>query len=150
MVVRGVDTLASLYETDETAWLDEMARLVAERRIDRLDFDHLQEYFEDMARRDRREVKSRLTTLLAHLLKWQCQPDKRSGSWRATILTQSQELSDLARGGVLRAHAEAVLTDAFANARDRAAAETGLPLEAFPSDCGFTIDQLLAGDPTVE
>ena len=46
----------------------------------------------DRVRRDRREVVSRLVELLSHLLKWEFQPDERSGSWRATIITQRQEL----------------------------------------------------------
>ena len=53
-----------LYTRDETAWLDVMARLIAERRFGELDYEHLHEFLTDMARRDRREVLSRLTTLL--------------------------------------------------------------------------------------
>ena len=47
--------LPSLYHEDETAWLESMAHLVAERRFDEFDWDHLSEYLSDMARRDRRE-----------------------------------------------------------------------------------------------
>src|SRR5208337_4270228 len=53
-----------LYTRDETAWLDVMARLIAERRFGELDYEHLHEFLTDMARRDRREVLSRLTALL--------------------------------------------------------------------------------------
>src|SRR5208337_499667 len=52
-----------LYTRDETAWLDVMARLIAERRFGELDYEHLHEFLTDMARRDRREVLSRLTAL---------------------------------------------------------------------------------------
>ncbi|MGZ3390191.1 MAG: DUF29 family protein, partial [Isosphaeraceae bacterium] len=64
-----------LYNKDETAWLDVMARLIAERRFGELDYEHLHEFLTDMARRDRREVLSRLKRLLLHLLKWEHQPD---------------------------------------------------------------------------
>ena len=40
-----------------------MARLIAERRFGELDYEHLHEFLTDMARRDRREVLSRLKTL---------------------------------------------------------------------------------------
>jgi Fe-S cluster biosynthesis and repair protein YggX len=60
---------ASLYETDETAWLEKMSMLINERRYEKLDYKHLSEYLSDMAKRDRREVFSRLTTLLMQLLK---------------------------------------------------------------------------------
>lgn len=142
--------LAELYVEDETAWLDRMGELVRQRRLSELDLDHLAEYLSDMSRRDRREVKSRLVVLIAHLLKWEYQPDRRSGSWRATIITQRQELADLAGSGVLRSHAEAVLAVAYANAIELAAAETGLPVGMFPAECPYTVDGLLAADVSKE
>src|SRR5947208_1378077 len=105
MAVATVESLAALYAEDETAWLEAMAALIRRRDLAALDLDNLSEYLTDMARRDRREVKSRLVALLSHLLKWQFQPEKRSRSWRTTVLNQRQELADLASRGVLRAHA---------------------------------------------
>jgi len=72
-----------------------------------------------------------LVTLIAHLWKWLHQPDRRSRSWRATILEQRQRLADLASGGVLRSHAEAILADAYEEAVELASAETGMPREQF-------------------
>jgi hypothetical protein len=136
--------LPRLYEADETAWLEAMAALVAGRRLDELDCEHPGEYLADMARRDRREVVSRLVVLLAHLLKWGHQPERRSGSWRGTILTRRRELRLLLESGTLRDHADAALADAFDEAREQAAAETGLPLATFPSECPWTLDELTA------
>jgi len=48
--------LARLYEADETAWLEQMSKLVGQRRYGELDYKHLSEYLLDMAKRDRREV----------------------------------------------------------------------------------------------
>lgn len=149
MIQRSEPTLSQLYEADETAWLEAMAELIQHGRRDELDYPHLEEYLSDMAKRDRREVKSRLTTLLTHSLKWMHQPDHRSRSWRGTIIEQRQELSNHAASGVLRNHAEAVLADAYAEAVERAAAETNLAIEAFPRACPYTLEQLLApGFPT--
>ena len=138
--------LPDLYEADETGWLEAMAELIGQGRTDELDFPHLREYLADMARRDRREVESRLATLLAHVLKWVHQHDRRSSGWRATVIEQRQELARLTDRGVLRNHAEAVLGDAYAEAVERAAAETGLPATAFPADCPYSLDQLLSAD----
>jgi hypothetical protein len=138
--------LPSLYEEDETAWLEEMARLAAERRLDELDCEHLSEYLSDMARRDRREVYSRMVILLTHLLKWDYQPDRRSGSWRGTIFEQRRELRLLLESGVLRAHAIATLAEAYQEAREQAAAETELPIEYFPLECGRSVDELVSHD----
>lgn len=136
--------LTLLYEQDETAWLEAMAALAAEGRLAEMDFRHLSEYLADMARRDRREVFSRLVVLLCHLLKWELQPERRSGSWRGTIREQRRELRQLLESGALRKHAEAVLADAYAEARRQAADETELSLGLFPAENAWGLDDLLA------
>ena len=150
MIQHAAAALAQLYESDETAWLEAMADLIRQGRLGDLDYPHLGEYLTDMARRDRREVESRLATLLTHLLKWVHQPDHRSRSWRGTIVEQRQELARLATRGVLRNHAEAVLAEVYAEAVERAAAETGLPAESFPGECPYTLEQLLSPEVPAE
>ena len=142
--------LGVLYEYDETAWLEAMSERIRLGRLDELDYPNLAEYLADMARRDRREVESRLTVLIWHALKWAYQPDQRSRSWKVTIIEQSQELEAEVSRGVLRNHAEAVLADVYPNAVERAAAETGLPAESFPVVCPYTLDQLLSADLLAE
>jgi hypothetical protein len=146
MTTAQVMSLGVLYERDETAWLEAMSERIRLGRLDELDYPNLAEYLADMARRDRREVESRLTTLISHALKWAYQPEQRSRSWKGTIIEQCQELEGLARQGVLRNHAEAVLADLYPKAVRRAAAETGLPAETFPVACPYTLDQLLSAD----
>jgi hypothetical protein len=144
MVQRTPHALAALYEADETAWLEQTAELVRSKRFNELDPATLAEYLTDMAKRDRREVFSRLVVLLAHLLKWEHQPDRRSGSWQATILEQQRELRQLLESGTLRNHALAVLADAYTDARKQAAAETELPRSAFPEQSPWELDAALA------
>ncbi len=146
MIERTIAALPDLYEADETAWLEAMADLIRQRRYPDLDYVHLREYLEDMARRDRREVESRLTTLMTHLLKWTHQAKKRSRSWHGTIIEQRQELQSALGRGVLRNHAQEVLTWAYAKAVERAAAETGLSAKRFPAECPWNLDQVLAED----
>src|SRR5215210_6289947 len=119
MTVAQVVSPSVLYEQDETAWLEAMSELIRQDRLDEVDYPNLAEYLADMARRDRREVESRLTVLIAHALKWAHQPDHRSGSWRSTIIEQRQELEGLASRGVLRNHASAVLADVYRKAVER-------------------------------
>ena len=136
--------LSMLYEQDETAWLETMAALAASGRYSEMDFTHLSEYLTDMAKRDRREVFSRLVVLMTHMLKWEHQPDHRSGSWRGTIREQRRELRQLLESGTLRNHAEAVLADAYAEAKRQAADETDLSLDVFPMQNLQSLDELLA------
>jgi uncharacterized protein DUF29 len=135
-----------LFEQDETAWLEIMSHLAAQGRYAEMDCSNLSEYLADMAKRDRREVSSRLVTLLVHLLKWENQPERRSGSWQGTILEQRRELRKLLESGTLHNHALAVLAEAYADARKQAAAETGLSRGTFPVECAWDLDSLLA-DP---
>jgi hypothetical protein len=65
-------------------------------------------------------------------------------------VSQRQELADLAGGGVLRTHAEAVLAEAYANAVEQAVSETGLPESMFPAKCQYSVDHLLHASPTTE
>ena len=132
MVTTDLMPLDLLYQNDETAWLEAMSALAAEERLAEMDFRNLAEYLADMATRDRREVLSRLVTLLTHLLKWEQQSERRSGSWKGTIREQRRELRQLFDSGTLRNHAESVLPDAYAEAREQAADETLLDVGTFP------------------
>lgn len=96
-----------------------------------------------MAGRDRREVVGRLVILLAHLLEWDYQPDRRSRSWQATILEQQRELRQFLQSRTLRHHAEATFDAAYLDAIKQAAAETGLPRSHFPADCPWNLDVVL-------
>jgi len=152
MVQRTPAATAALYEVDETAWLERTAELIRHGRLEAVELDLLAEYLTDMARRDRREVFSRLVVLLSHLLKWDYQGDHRSGSWLGTILEQQRELRQLLESGTLRNHAAAVFADAYADARKQAAAETGLARGASPQECpwdlaGALADRGEAGEP---
>ena len=135
-----------LYEQDETAWLETMSALAAEGRLAEMDFANLSEFLSSMAKRDRREVNSRLVVLLMHLLKWEFHPDRRSGSWKATIMEQRREMGDMLDSMTLHNHAEATLAKAYERARAEAAAETELPLATFPQSCPWDLESLLADD----
>ena len=86
---------ASLYDQDFATWTSETARLLRARRFDEIDIEHVAEEIEDMGKSEKRELLSRLSVLVLHLLKWKFQREKRSSSWKATILTQRTELGRL-------------------------------------------------------
>ena len=140
--------MPSLLLQDETAWLEQTATLVAQGRFDEIDPDHLSEYLSDMARRDRREVVSRLTVLLTHLLKWERQAERRGGPWEATIMHQRQELQDLLESNTLRSHAQAMLPTAYERAVKQAVLETGTDESVFPAACAWSLEEIMAEDET--
>ena len=144
MIRQPTETLADLYMADETAWLDAMAELIREGRMGDLDYSHLAEYLEDMARRDRKEVSSRLRILLIHVLKWVYQKQMRSPSWQATILEQQAELEGELESGVLRNHANEKIAAIYSRAVKQAVRETKLPAKTVPAECPWTFDQLMS------
>jgi hypothetical protein len=98
-----------------------------------------------MGRRDRRELRSRLKVLMAHLLKWQAQPGHRSASWSATIREQRKQIArKLHDSPSLRPAVDEILAEIYADARENAARETVLPEADFPADCTFTTDDVLS------
>jgi len=134
----------SLYERDFCLWLEQQAALLREGRLSELDVANLLEEIESMGRKDRRAIKSNLVVVLSHLLKYQFQPDQRSGSWRASIVEHRQRLhDDLEESPSLANHAEAVFAKAYADARTRALAETGLPTRRLPRTSPYTLEQAL-------
>ena len=53
--------------------------------LSQLDIPNLIEEIESMGRSEKRELRSRLTVLLMHLLKWDYQPERRAGNCRSQL-----------------------------------------------------------------
>lgn len=143
-MIQTAESLADLYESDEIAWLETMTDLIAEGKHEELDYIHLQEYLSDMAKRERRELQSRLVVLIAHLLKWMHQKKKRTRSWRTTIFLQTHELAGILESRTLRTHATEVLASAYKTGVKAASLETNLPVSEFPKKCPWTLAMLLS------
>ncbi|CAN5602861.1 DUF29 domain-containing protein [soil metagenome] len=137
-----------LYDEDFALWLEQQVTLLREGRFDNLDMDNLLEEVEAIGRSDKREVQNRLIVLLAHLLKYQFQANRRSRSWQATIGEQRRQLELIFKDSpsLLKQHAPAVLAESYGYARRQAQDETGLAPETFPEACPYTLEQLLDED----
>ena len=85
--------LNTQYEKDVILWSQEQARALRERDFSKLDIEHLADEIEDVGKSEKRELANRMAVLLAHLLKWRWQPEKRSASWRRTIAAVASEAS---------------------------------------------------------
>jgi Domain of unknown function DUF29 len=131
---------APAYEDDFVAWLEDQAGRARRGEVEGLDLENIAEELEGMARGDRREIRTRLTVLLVHLLKYSAQPKRRSSSWLATIGEQRTQITTVIDDSPsLRSFPAAVLEQCYAEARSRAALETRLPESAFPEHCPFEL-----------
>lgn len=132
------------HETDFYTWTQEQAALLRAGRLAELDTTNLIEEIEDMGRGERRELEHRLSLLLAHLLKWRYQPERRGNSWRATIGEQRHRSCRLLRRNPgLKAALPESFVDAYEDARFIAMRETGLDDVIFPLPCPWTFEQVL-------
>jgi hypothetical protein len=57
----------------------------------------LEELIDALSRSERRALESHLKRLMTHVIKWKVQPERRSRSWRSTILSTRQEIARLQR-----------------------------------------------------
>lgn len=138
---------ARLHDEDFHTWTHTQAGLLREGRLAELDTAHLIEELEAMGARERRELVNRLTVLLALLLKWTHQPDRRGNSWRRTIQIQRGDVADVLDDNPgLRPELGAIFGKAYAKAQLLAANETGLDERAFPADPPFSVDQTMSAD----
>jgi hypothetical protein len=137
----------SLYEQDFYAWANEQAALLRAGAFSAADIENIAEEIESMGRGEKRELVSRLTVVLLHLLKWRYQPENRGASWRVSIANTRDDLADLLEDAPsLRANRTVHLASAYKRARRQASAETGLPEKTFPPTSPFSFDQAINVD----
>src|SRR5262245_57796228 len=129
------------YNKDFYNWALHNADLMRQKKFSELDIEHLAEEIESMGRNNRRELINRFSVLLAHLLKWQFQPVKRSKSWVLTIRNQRFELSDLLEDSPsLKHEIELQLNHAYEKALIIASEQTGIDENGFPARCPFSLN----------
>ena len=135
------------YDSDFYLWSSGQAALIREGRFDQLDTENIAEEIESLGRSDRKSMMSQMQRLLAHLIKWQFQPSRRSKSWKLSIFSAREEIGVLVEDSPsLNEALSSGLEKAYLAAKKRAALETGLPSEAFPSGCPHSLQQILNED----
>jgi hypothetical protein len=135
------------YDADFFQWTQSTAEMIRQGRLAEVDLEHVAEEIEDMGKRDRRELRSRLIVLIMHLLKWQFQPELRTPSWDSTIDEQRIQVQFIIQDSPsLRRLPSEELAATYDRAVKRAIAQTGLGADRFPSSCPYTVEQILDSD----
>jgi len=137
----------NIHDTDFYTWTQEQSALLKQGRFMDADVEHLIEELESMGISERRELINRLGVLLAHLLKWQYQPERRGNSWKATVKEQRQKVARILRQNPgLKPFTKESLEDAYSDAIQIAVRETGLDEITFPIVSPWRIGQVLDMD----
>ena len=131
-------SLRQLYDQDFARWVEATVACLKTRNLEQIDWDGLIEEIEDLGKSEKRELESRLSVLLVHLLK-RCYvdlPDCYRG-WQLTIIEQRNALKRLLKqspslGNYLQAQLDEVYQDAWAEA------STAYPDQLFPDHYPFS------------
>jgi hypothetical protein len=137
----------SLYEQDYWQWLEKTAYDLHQRNYEQIDWENLIEEIQDMGKSERRSAESNLIVILVHLLKWQFQPDFRTGSWGGSIVEHRRRVRKILRDSPsLRRFLGEILEDCYQDAVKQATVETQLATETFPSPCPYSLANVLDDD----
>jgi Domain of unknown function DUF29 len=147
MAVQVKARSSELYEEDLYAWSEVQADLLRRRRFAELDLERVVEEIEDVGGSLYREVRSRIRTIMEHLLKLEHSAviEPRAG-WERTIRTQRADLAeDLTPS--LRPRIERGVARFYEAARIEAAAalrahDEHAAADALPTTSPYTLDQI--------
>lgn len=148
MATRVRTRSSDLYEQDFYAWAREQATLLRAGRYDELDLEHLSEELEDLGGSLYRSVRSRIRTIIEHLLKLEHSPAAEPrGLWRDTIHAQRADLEDDLTAS-LRRRLRSELPKQYARARAAAARSLrrngeSAAADALPATCPYELDQIV-------
>jgi hypothetical protein len=137
--------MPTTYEQDVAKWSEEQAALLRAGKFLEIDIEHIAEEVEDVGKSEQRELANRMAVLIAHLLKWEHQPERRGASWESTIRTQRIAIEKrLEKTPSLKSSIEDAdwWVDAWADAIRIFADETGIDIE-FPDSCPWTFERIM-------
>ncbi|MCG1041765.1 DUF29 domain-containing protein [Mycetohabitans sp. B8] len=136
--------MGTSYDEDVIAWANEQAALLRAGKLSAIDIEHIAEEIEDVGKSEQRELANRMAVLLAHLLKWQYQPERRGSSWQATIREQRRAIEVVLRKTPSLKNSlndPEWITGVWADAKSKAIEETGL--DVFPEDYPWSMEKAL-------
>ena len=138
----GMPSNLSLYDRDFHAWANEQAALLRAGRLADADIPNIAGEIESMGRGEKRELISRLTVLLVHVLKWKFQEQFRSAGWQRTIRVQRRQvMKNLDGNPSLKPQLPDCVSDAYQSAVYEAQQQTGLADGHFPEQNPWTAEQ---------
>ncbi|WP_257292750.1 DUF29 domain-containing protein [Endozoicomonas sp. ONNA1] len=151
----------NLYHTDHHKWLTQQLALLANKEFDKLDLDNLLEELELSIDDKIRELKRRLRTLIAHLLKCDYQTTILKDAcnnhfvkkWLGTIKRTRIDIVDLfEKNHSLKNYVKETMVKAYQEAKEEAIdgmniharnAYTPLDDNSFPDTCPWSFEQIM-------
>lgn len=135
--------IKTLYESNYLQWLEETIKCLRARQLEEVDYENLIEELENLAKNEKRRVRSLLEQIIRHLLLyqyWYLEKPRNTNHWAAEIISFRNQLNeDLSAN--LRKHLEENLSITYSNALDYVKTKT--KLTNLPELCPYTLEQIL-------
>lgn len=143
--VAGEKTAAPVAkEADLYSWAMRQAELLRAGRLSEIDPVAIAEEIDDVGLEEYHRLEGALRVVMLHLLKWDHQADRRSRSSALSIREHRRRTHrQLRRSPGLKSQLDEALEAAYEDARLEAAAETDLPLSAFPVRRPFEYSEIM-------
>src|SRR5437868_6375670 len=132
------------YDRDLYSWAVEQAALLRAGRIAEADALNIAEEIDDVGNELYFRLESALRVILAHLLKWDHQPRRRTRSWWASVNVQRNHVRRiLQKNPGLKPRIPEAVREAYRDARIQASAQTRLNMRTFPVRCPYTFGEIM-------
>lgn len=132
------------YEQDFYGWALSNVNLLKQGKYQEADMEHIIEELEEMGISNENQLINRFSILIAHLLKWQFQPDFRGRSWSGTIKEQRNKIQRLLRKNPsLKSKIAEAVEEGFSDSRNVIEKETPIDLKLLPKECPYTFEQII-------
>ncbi|MEH2061767.1 MAG: DUF29 domain-containing protein [Nostoc sp.] len=134
--------IKTLYESNYLQWLEETIKCLKNRQLADVDYENLIEELEDLAKNEKRRVRSLLEQIIRHLLiyqYWDLEKPISANHCAAEIISFRNQLNeDLSAN--LRKYLEDNFSIIYSNALDYVKAKTNL--SNLPELCAYTLEQI--------
>lgn len=125
----------NLYEEDFFAWVNHNINLIKNDKKSKVDFNNLLQELTWMSKKERKALRTRLIILMAHMLKWDFQPNYRCRSWYLTIKEQRLSLKEIIQESPsLHQEISKIIIEEFERVVALAMEETRLRRDSFPHE----------------
>lgn len=147
---KSISSNQNLYEQDFYQWIQKTATLLKEKQFEQVDWENVIEEIESMGRSEKKELQSRLITIIEHLLKlqyWEAEKTYNERGLRGTVVEQRIQLELILEDSPsLKPILEEVFLDCYQKARKVILKKYQLSSSMFPSEPPFTIEDVLNSD----
>ena len=132
-----------LYESNYSQWLEETIKSLKSRQLGDIDYDNLIEELEELAKTEKRRVRSLLEQIIRHLLLYQnrhIEKPRNANHWAAEIISFRNQINEELTTN-LRNYLAENINLIYSNALDYVKTKT--KLTNLPEICPYTLDQIL-------